>query len=98
MRLIKFFRVGGLTMQHEFEIKNALGLHIRPARKLVELSKKYSCDVFLEKEGKRYSAKSLINVLFVGATYGDKIVLITECEQEVESISVIGAFLASKIE
>ena len=85
-------------MQHEFEIKNLLGLHIRPARKLVELSKKYSCDVFLEKEGIRYSAKSLINVLFVGATYGDKIVLITEGEQEEEALSIIGAFLASKIE
>jgi phosphotransferase system HPr (HPr) family protein len=85
-------------MQHEFEIKNVLGLHIRPARKLVELSKKYSCDVFLEKEGKRYSAKSLINVLFVGATYGEKIVLITEGAQADEALSVIGAFLASKIE
>lgn len=85
-------------MQHEFEIKNLLGLHIRPARKLVELSKKYNCDVFLEKDGKRYSAKSLINVLFVGATYGDKIVLITEGEKEEEALSIIGAFLASKIE
>jgi phosphotransferase system HPr (HPr) family protein len=85
-------------MQHVFEIKNVLGLHIRPARKLVELSKKYHCDVFLEKEGKRYSAKSLINVLFVGATYGEKIILITEGEQEAEALSAIGAFLASKIE
>jgi phosphocarrier protein HPr len=81
-------------MQHEYEIKNLLGLHIRPARKLVELSKKYSCDVFLEKEGKRYSAKSLINVLYVGATYGEKIVLITEGAHEAEALSVIGAFLA----
>lgn len=85
-------------MQHEFEIKNVLGLHVRPARKLVELSKKYSCNVFLEKEGTRYNAKSLINVLFVGATYGEKIVLITEGEQEEEALSIIGAFLASKIE
>ncbi|MEX2460996.1 MAG: HPr family phosphocarrier protein [Paenibacillaceae bacterium] len=85
-------------MQHEFEIKNLLGLHIRPARKLVELSKKYSCDVFLEKDGKRYSAKSLVNVLYVGATYGDKIILITEGEQEGEALQIIGSFLASKIE
>jgi phosphocarrier protein len=85
-------------MQHEFEIKNVLGLHIRPARKLVELSKKYSCGVFLEKEGKRYSAKSLINVLYVGATYGDKLILITEGEKEEEALQIIGSFLASKIE
>jgi phosphotransferase system HPr (HPr) family protein len=85
-------------MQQEYEIKNPLGLHIRPARKLVELSKKYGCDVFLEKEGKRYSAKSLVNVLFVGATYGDKVILITEGDQEEEALNIIGAFLASRIE
>jgi phosphocarrier protein HPr len=85
-------------MQHEFEIKNLLGLHIRPARKLVELSKKYDCEVYLEKDGKRFSAKSLVNVLFVGATYGDKVTLITEGKQEEEALSMIGAFLASKID
>jgi phosphocarrier protein HPr len=85
-------------MQHEFEIKNLLGLHLRPARKLVELCKKYECEVYLEKEGKRFSAKSLVNVLFVGATYGDKITLITEGKQEEEALSMIGAFLASKID
>jgi phosphotransferase system HPr-like phosphotransfer protein len=36
--------------------------------------------------------------LFVGATYGEKIVLITEGAQADEALSVIGAFLASKIE
>jgi phosphotransferase system HPr (HPr) family protein len=85
-------------MEHEFVIKNVLGLHTRPARKLVEASKKFKCDVFLEKEGKRYNAKSLINVLFVGATYGDKITLITEGEQEEEALHIIGNLLASKIE
>jgi phosphotransferase system HPr (HPr) family protein len=85
-------------MQQEFEIKNLFGLHIRPARKLVELAKKYSCDVFLEKDGKQYSAKSLINVLFVGATYGDKVTLITMGEHEETALLEIGRFLASKIE
>jgi phosphocarrier protein len=90
--------VGALIMQQVYEIKNVLGLHTRPARKLVEVSKKFKCNVFLEKEGKRYNAKSLINVLFVGATYGDKIILITEGEQEEEALQIIGNLLASKIE
>jgi phosphocarrier protein HPr len=85
-------------MQHEYVIKNRLGLHARPARKLVEVCKKFKCDVFLEKEGKQYNAKSLISVLLAGASCGEKIMLITEGEQEEEALRIIGDLLASKID
>lgn len=85
-------------MQESYVIQNALGIHVRPAKKIVEAANRYPCAVFLEKDGKRCSAKSLVNVLSVGAKHGDTVTLITEGEQEAEALAEIGAVLAAPID
>ncbi len=60
------------------EIKNPTGLHARPAAEFTKLAAGLACDVFLEKEGKKVNAKSILGLLTLGISQGDKIDVITE--------------------
>jgi phosphotransferase system HPr (HPr) family protein len=44
-------------------ISNKLGLHARPAAQFVKLTRKFRSEIWLVKDGKRFSAASLIDVL-----------------------------------
>ncbi|MEK8126882.1 HPr family phosphocarrier protein [Paenibacillus filicis] len=85
-------------MQKDYVIQNQLGLHVRPAKKIVQIASRLAGDVWLEKDGKRVSAKSLVNVLTIGAKHGDTVTLITEGEQAEAAQQEIGAILSELIE
>lgn len=82
-------------MEQTYTIGSELGIHVRPAKLIVEAVKKYAgTDVFLEKDGKRVAAKSLVNVLTLGAKHGDSVTVITEGDQAEAAQQEIGAILA----
>jgi phosphocarrier protein HPr len=47
----------------EITITNPLGLHARPAAQFVKHALRYRADVWIIKDGQRYSASSLIEIL-----------------------------------
>jgi phosphocarrier protein HPr len=49
--------------QREVRITNKLGLHARPAARFVKCVRSFRSEIWLVKEGKRFSASSLIDVL-----------------------------------
>jgi len=51
------------SAQREVRITNKLGLHARPAAQFVKHARSFRSEIWLLKEGKRYSASSLIDVL-----------------------------------
>ncbi len=52
-----------ISAQREVRITNKLGLHARPAAQFVKRVRSFRSEVWLVKEGKRFSASSLIDVL-----------------------------------
>ncbi len=52
-----------VSAQREVRITNQLGLHARPAAQFVRHAKSYRSEIWIAKEGKRYSAASLIDIL-----------------------------------
>lgn len=85
-------------MQNQFVIQNLLGLHVRPAKAVVVAASQFTCKIEIEKDGVRFSAKSLISVLSAGIKFGDTVTLIAEGEGEAEALEMIGELLASPIE
>ena len=51
------------SAQCEVRITNKLGLHARPAAQFVKRVRSFRSEIWLVKEGKRFSASSLIDVL-----------------------------------
>ncbi len=54
-------------------ILNEKGLHTRPATELVKCASSFKSQIFLEYQGKKVNAKSLLSILMLAATRGSKI-------------------------
>jgi phosphocarrier protein HPr len=52
-----------ISVRREVRITNELGLHARPAAQFVKRANRFRSEIWLVKEGKRYSATSLIEIL-----------------------------------
>ncbi len=63
-------------------IINKLGLHARAASKLVNLCSQHSSEVFIEKNGNRVNAKSIMGVMMLAASKGTELVLEVDGEDE----------------
>ncbi|MBP3961486.1 HPr family phosphocarrier protein [Paenibacillus lignilyticus] len=82
-------------MEQSFVVVNPTGIHARPAKKIVEAAKLCGGTVFFEKDGKKVSAKSLVNVLALGAKLGDTVIVSAEGEQAEAAVEAIGAVFAA---
>jgi phosphocarrier protein HPr len=78
------------------EISNRLGLHARPSAKLTQLATQYHCDVWLERDGRRVNAKSIMGVMMLAASQGTKLVVETEGEDAEPALQAIIELIASR--
>ncbi len=62
------------------EIKNRVGLHARPAALFVQTASRFKSDIIVQKDQIRANAKSILNVLTLGAGQGSVITLSAEGE------------------
>lgn len=74
-------------------ITNNTGLHARPASEFVRLTSQMACEVFLEKDGKKANAKSILGVLSLAIGKGSVVDIITEGEDEEASLKVLVEFV-----
>ena len=61
------------TVEGEYTIINALGLHARAAAQLVKAANRSACDVELECEGQQVNGKSIMGVLMLAAAQGMRV-------------------------
>lgn len=62
----------------EVEIINKLGLHARASAKLTQTASEFSGDIWLERNGRRVNAKSIMGVMMLAAAQGATITIDTE--------------------
>ncbi|MGL1833682.1 HPr family phosphocarrier protein [Rhodocyclaceae bacterium SMB388] len=78
----------------EVEIINKLGLHARASAKLTQTASQFGSHVWLERNGRRVNAKSIMGVMMLAAAKGSSIVIDTEgddADQAMEAlVSLIG--------
>lgn len=75
-----------IRMQGEFEA--------RPIANLVQMANKYVSRIYLEVDGKRVNAKSIMGMMSLALMNGDTVVLDAEGEDEAEAIAGLEKFLA----
>ncbi len=64
-----------ISARRQVRITNKLGLHARPAAQFVKRANSFRSEIWLVKQGKRYSAASLIDVLRANLDCGATAVL-----------------------
>lgn len=79
----------------EVEIVNPTGLHTRPGNALVKKAKEFASDIAVVKADKRANAKSLLSLMKVGCSMGDRVVIEATGPDEVAACEGLAAFVAT---
>ena len=73
----------------ETTIKNRAGIHARPSALIAQTAVKFSSRIFLEKNGNRINAKSIMGIITLAASYGSKIKISAEGADEQAAVDAI---------
>ena len=77
-------------------IINKLGLHARASAKLTQLASGFPCEVWLERNGRRVNAKSIMGVMMLAAGLGATVELETSGDKEQEAMEALVALMNDK--
>ena len=79
-------------------INNQVGLHARPATFFIQKANEYRCSIWVEKDGRKVNAKSLLGVLSLGIVCGTTVNIIADGADEQEAVDTLAELVNSKFE
>jgi phosphocarrier protein len=80
-------------IQQQIEIINKLGLHARASSKLTQTASQFNSEIWIEKNGRKVNAKSIMGVMMLAAGKGSFIGLEANGTDEAEAMSALQALI-----
>jgi catabolite repression HPr-like protein len=77
----------------QVEVKLKTGLQARPAALFVQEANRFSSDIFLEKDGKKVNAKSIMGLMSLAVSTGTEINIIADGDDEQSAIAALSDFI-----
>ena len=65
-------KTGGTALTRDVSVLNRYGIHARPAALLVKTATRFACEIWLEKNGVKVNAKSIMGLLTLEGNHGAK--------------------------
>ena len=84
--------------EKKITIKNRAGIHARPAALIVRTANKYDAEIFLEKDGTKINAKSIMGIITLGAAYGTELAISAEGEDEETAVQSLARLFENRFE
>ncbi|PLS17957.1 phosphocarrier protein Chr [Bacillus sp. M6-12] len=84
-------------VEKQVEVRLKSGLQARPAALFVQEATRFSSEVFLEKDGKKVNAKSIMGLMSLAVSSGASIILSADGRDEEEAVSALAAFIEQEI-
>lgn len=82
--------------QTTLQLNNRLGLHARAASKLVQTASAFDCQAWLEFNGRRVNARSIMGVLLLAAPCGSQLLLETSGPESEEAAAAISELVRNR--
>ncbi|MDR1425297.1 MAG: HPr family phosphocarrier protein [Azoarcus sp.] len=82
----------------EVAVINKLGLHARASAKLAQLAGEYASEVWLERNGRRVSARSIMGLMMLAASKGTTLTVETVGEDAEAALASIIALVANRFD
>ena len=76
-------------IERQITIRNATGLHTRPAATLVKTAARFKADFFIQKDTMEINGKSIIGVMTLAAEQGSTLVLRFNGPDEEEAAAAV---------
>ena len=80
-------------LKQDIEIINKLGLHARASSKLTQTASQFSSEIWIEKNGRKVNAKSIMGVMMLAAAMGSFVTLETNGADEQAAMSALQALI-----
>lgn len=81
----------------QVEIKNADGLHMRPAMQFVDVAGKFDCDIKVSNDETNVDAKSIMQMTMLAATCGTKLMIKAQGADAKEAIDALHELVEIKM-
>ena len=79
------------------EIKNADGLHMRPAMQFVDVANQFDCDITVSNSETRVDGKSIMQMSMLAATVGSKLNIKAEGADAEQAINALRELVEEKM-
>jgi len=70
-------------------VKNALGIHARPAATLAKRASEFESEIYIKYDGNRVNAKSIMGLLTLGAAHGSRLVASCKGPDAAEALAAV---------
>ncbi|MCC5802070.1 HPr family phosphocarrier protein [Rossellomorea vietnamensis] len=80
-------------VEKQVEVKLKTGLQARPAALFVQEANRFSSEIFLEKDGKKVNAKSIMGLMSLAISTGSAITLVADGSDEEEALVALEEFV-----
>lgn len=82
----------------EFQVVNKLGIHARPAALFVKTANRFTCDIFVEKDGERVNGKSIMGLMMLAAGPGSKLTVHADGPDAPKALAEIESLIRRKFD
>ena len=77
---------------------NKLGIHARPAAMFVKIANRYTCNIFVEKDGERVNGKSIMGLMMLAAGPGSKLTVFAEGNDASQAVAELEGLIKHKFD
>ncbi|MGO8929399.1 MAG: HPr family phosphocarrier protein [Limisphaerales bacterium] len=90
--------IGSAVMTKDFLVSNKLGIHARPAAMFVKTANRFSCEIFVEKDGEKVNGKSIMGLMMLAAGPGSKVTVHAQGHDASQALSEIETLMNRKFD
>lgn len=83
-------------IKKEVKIQLNVGLEARPVAVLVQVASQFDSSVYLEAEGRKVNAKSIMGMMTLGLASGENVTVEADGKDEKNAVADIEKFLSGK--
>ena len=85
-------------MTRDFQVSNKLGIHARPAAMFVKTANRFSCDIFVEKDGEKVNGKSIMGLMMLAAGPGSKLTVHAQGHDASQALAELETLIKRKFD
>jgi phosphocarrier protein HPr len=89
---------GSAIMTKDFQVSNKLGIHARPAAMFVKTANRFSCDIFVEKDGEKVNGKSIMGLMMLAAGPGSKVTVYAQGHDASQALAELETLINRKFD
>lgn len=85
-----------MMVENQVKVRLKTGLQARPAALFVQEANRFSSEIFLEKDGKKVNAKSIMGLMSLAISSGSEVKLSASGSDEAEALEALTTYISEE--